>query len=112
MAELARQAVQRLAFEHEIFADLIVPTQLSPCNLDLLLESLGKTGRLLTFEEGSHTHGWGAEVVARAVETHGARLRAKRIASRDMPIPASGPLERSVIPDVESVIRAAREMIA
>jgi len=112
MAELARQAVQRLAFEHEIFADLVIPTQLSPFSLDPLLESLAKTGRLLTLEEGSHTHGWGAEVLAHAVETHGPRLQAKRLAARDMPIPASGPLEKSVIPDVEGVIRAAREMIS
>jgi pyruvate/2-oxoglutarate/acetoin dehydrogenase E1 component len=112
MAELARQAIQRLAFEYEIFADLVVPTQLSPFRLDLLLESLAETGRLMTLEEGSYTHGWGAEVVAHAVETHGARLQVKRLASRDMPVPASGPLEKSVIPDVEGVIRAAREMIS
>jgi pyruvate/2-oxoglutarate/acetoin dehydrogenase E1 component len=109
MAELARQAVQRLAFEYEIFADLVVPTQLSPFDLDVLLESLAHTGRLLTLEEGSHTHGWGAEVVAYAVEALGPRLQAKRLAARDMPIPASGPLEKSVIPDVEDIIRAAKE---
>ena len=108
MAELALQAAQRLAFEHEIFADLVVPTQLSPFNLNLLLESLTHTGRLLTIEEGSHTHGWGAEVVAHAVEAHGPGLQAKRLAARDMPIPASGPLEKSVIPDVEDIIKAAK----
>jgi pyruvate/2-oxoglutarate/acetoin dehydrogenase E1 component len=112
MAELARQAVQRLAFEYEIFADLVIPTQLSPYGLDLLLESLAETGCLLTLEEGSHTHGWGAEVVAHAVETHGSRLQAKRLASRDMPVPASGPLEKSVIPNVEDIIHTAREMIS
>jgi pyruvate/2-oxoglutarate/acetoin dehydrogenase E1 component len=112
MAELARQATQRLAFEYEIFADLVVPTQLSPFDLDLLHESLANTGRLLTVEEGSHTHGWGAEVVAHTVETHGPRLQAKRLAARDMPVPASGPLEKSVIPDVEAIIRAAKEMIS
>jgi pyruvate/2-oxoglutarate/acetoin dehydrogenase E1 component len=112
MAELARQAVRRLAFEDEIFADLVVPTQLSPFDLDLLLESLAETGCLLTLEEGSHTHGWGAEVVAHAVEIHGPRLQAKRLASRDMPVPASGPLEKSVIPNIEDIIHAAREMIS
>ena len=112
MAELALQAVQRLAFEHEIFADLVVPTQLSPFDLNLLLESLAHTGRLLTIEEGSHTHGWGAEVVAQAVETHGPRLQAKRLAARDMPVPASGPLEESVIPNVEDIIWAAKDITA
>ncbi len=110
MAELARQALQRLAFEHEVFADLVVPTQLSPFDHQLLLESLARTGRLLTIDEGSHTHGWGAEVLARAVEAHGPRLQARRVAARDMPIPASGPLEKSVIPNVDDIIKAAREM--
>jgi pyruvate/2-oxoglutarate/acetoin dehydrogenase E1 component len=108
MAELARQAVQRLAFEHEIFANLVILTQLSPFDLDHLHVSLARTGRLLTVEEGTYTHGWGAEVLARAVETHGSHLQARRVASLDHPIPASGPLERSVIPDVEDIIQAAR----
>jgi pyruvate/2-oxoglutarate/acetoin dehydrogenase E1 component len=111
MAELARQALKRLAFEYEVFADLVVPTQISPFDHHLLLESLAHTNRLLTIEEGSYTHGWGAEVLARAIEAHGPRLQAKRVAALDMPIPTSGPLEKSVIPDVERIIKAAREMI-
>ncbi len=110
MAELAYQAVQRLAFEYEIFADLVVPTQLSPFDLDFLLESLAHTGRLLTIEEGSYTHGWGTEVVAQVVEAYGRRLQVKRLAARDMPIPASGPLEKSVLPDVEDIIHAAKKI--
>ncbi|UCF61381.1 MAG: hypothetical protein JSV37_01520 [Anaerolineaceae bacterium] len=112
MAELACQALQRLAFEYEVFADLVVPTQISPFDHHLLLESLAHTNRLLTVEEGSHTHGWGAEVLARVVEALGPRLQAKRVAALDMPIPTSGPLEKTVIPDVEGIIQAAREMIS
>jgi len=116
MAELARQAVSRLAYEHEVFAELIVPTQLAPLgdNGDLpspLMESLGRTGRLLVAEEGTLMLGWGAEVLARAAQALGSKLRhAQRVAAPDQPVPASPALENAMLPDVETIIAAAREI--
>ena len=108
MAELARQAARRLAYEHEVFVDLVVPTQLSPFDLRALFSSLERTRRLLTVEEGNYTLGWGAEVVARAAEQLGGRLGAScRLAARDLPVPASAPLEAAVLPGVDEIIRAA-----
>ncbi len=106
-AELAREAVKRLAYEHEIFSDLIVPTQLSPFEIDDLIDAVSDTKRLLTVEEGTMTLGWGAEVIARALEELGAGLQAQRVAARDMPIPAAGLLEAAVLPQVEDIIEAA-----
>ncbi len=112
MADLARQAMLKLAYEHEIFTELIVPTQLSPFNLTLVTDSLQRTGRLLTIEEGTYTLGWGAEVVARAAETLGYRLKAaRRLAARDLPIPASGPLETAVLPGVDEIVQTAKTMV-
>jgi pyruvate/2-oxoglutarate/acetoin dehydrogenase E1 component len=111
MAEIACEAIQRLAYEHEIFAELVVPTQLSPFEVGPLVESLSRTGRLLTLEEGSLTGGWGAEVVARAIEANGSGLRIRRLAAQDMPIPASKPLEQAVLPDIEEVIQKAIDMV-
>lgn len=108
MAELALQAARRLAYENEIFVDLIVPTQLTAFALRPLLSSLDQTHHLLTIEEGSYTLGWGAEIVAQASEVMGGRLQAiRRLAGRDLPIPASGPLEAAVLPGVEEIIKAA-----
>jgi pyruvate/2-oxoglutarate/acetoin dehydrogenase E1 component len=57
--------------------------------------------------------GWGAEVLARSKESLGSDLfRARRVAARDVPIPASGPLEAAALPDVDDIIRAAQELIA
>jgi pyruvate/2-oxoglutarate/acetoin dehydrogenase E1 component len=106
-AELAREAVKRLAYEHEIFSDLIVPTQLSPFELDDLIGAVSDTKRLLTVEEGTMTLGWGAEVIARALEELGAGFQAQRIAADDMPIPAAGLLETAVLPQIEDIIDAA-----
>lgn len=106
-AELAREAMKRLAYEHEIFSELIVPTQLSPFELDDLRAAVNQTKRLLTVEEGTITLGWGAEVIARALEELGAGLQAQRVAARDMPIPAAGLLETAVLPQIEDIIEAA-----
>jgi pyruvate/2-oxoglutarate/acetoin dehydrogenase E1 component len=109
-AELAREAVKRLAYEHEIFSDLIVPTQLSPFELGDLISAVRQTNRLLTVEEGTMTLGWGAEVIARALEELGAGFQAKRVAAGDMPVPAAGLLEKAVLPQIEDIIEAAIEL--
>lgn len=117
MAELAREATQKLAFEHEIFCELVVPSQLSPFApegaLDAaLVASLTQSGRLLAIEEGTFTLGWGAEVLARAASSLGARLKAaQRVAADEAPIPASRPLEDAALPGVEHIVAAARKMV-
>lgn len=112
MAELALQAARRLAYEHEVFTDLVVFTELSPFALHPLTPSLQRTARLLTIEEGSYTLGWGAEVVARSTEALGPRLKAaRRLAARNLPVPASGPLEAAVLPGVDEIVRTGVEMV-
>jgi pyruvate/2-oxoglutarate/acetoin dehydrogenase E1 component len=111
MAELARQAVSLLAYEHEIFTELVVPTQLAPFTIEPILESVRHTGRLLAIEEGTLTLGWGAEVITRTIESLGSRLKAaRRLAARNLPIPASGFLEAAVLPGVDEIVQAAHEM--
>jgi len=108
MAELARQAVVSLAYENEIFAELVIFTQLSPFNLNPLLASLEQTERLLSVEEGSGSLGWGAEVLARCFETRNRPLRAaERVTALSLPIPSSPVMEREVLPGVEEIKRAA-----
>jgi pyruvate/2-oxoglutarate/acetoin dehydrogenase E1 component len=110
MAELARQAALRLAYEHEVFVELVVPTQIAPFEIDDLLISLRKTKRLVTIEESSRPLGWGAEIVALAVESLGPALQAvRRVGARNTPIPASGPLEAGALPEVEEIMTAALE---
>jgi pyruvate/2-oxoglutarate/acetoin dehydrogenase E1 component len=112
MVELARQAALRLAYESEIFTELVIPTQLAPFEMDEVLASTRRTGRLLTVEEGSLSLGWGAEILARSLEAPGQGLRAaRRVAALDLPIPASGPLEAQVLPDVNRIVQTAQRMV-
>jgi acetoin:2,6-dichlorophenolindophenol oxidoreductase subunit beta len=108
MAELARQAALRLAYEHEVFSEIVIPTQLAPFDITALSESLSRTGRLLTVEEGTHALGWGAETVAGAAEALGTRLRvARRLAALDLPVPASAALEEKILPGVNQIVQSA-----
>jgi pyruvate/2-oxoglutarate/acetoin dehydrogenase E1 component len=117
MAELAREALLRLAFEHEIFCELVVPSQLSPFAAEGGLdnpvkESVQRTQRLLAIEEGNYTLGWGAEILARAAQAFSIQLKAaQRVAAEDKPIPASVPLEDKALPNEDDIIAAARRMV-
>lgn len=117
MAELAREALLRLAFEHEIFCELVVPSQLAPLAPEgamdsALKSSLQHTQRLLTIEEGTYTLGWGAEILARAAQAFPGRLKSvQRLAAADQPIPASVPLEEAVLPGIQDIVEAAQTLV-
>ena len=109
MVEIALEAAHRLAYEREVFIEVIALTELIPDDPSVF-DPVGETGMLLTLEEGSNTLGWGAEILARCSERFGS-LKSRRIASLDMPIPAAGTLESAVLPGVEDVMRAVLEMV-
>ena len=108
MAELVKQAALRLAFEHEIFINLVIPTQLAPFEVGPIITSTRQTGCLMVVEEGNMSLGWGAEIVAQVVEELGTQpLKIKRLAAKDLPVPASSSLEAQVLPDVDQIIESA-----
>jgi len=106
MAGLALEAIRRLAYEHEVFAELVAFTQLIPLRLEPLAQSVRQTRALLTLEEGSGVLGWGSEVVSGLVEELGPAFQARRVSARPLPIPASLPLEQAVLPQVEDLVHA------
>lgn len=110
-SELALTAIQELLMEHEIFCDLIIFSQLHPCDLSPLSSSLARTGRLVTVEEGSLTMGWGAEVIARTVEETSVR-NVRRVAACDLPVPSSKNLEEQVLPTEEDIVTSVLSIIS
>jgi pyruvate/2-oxoglutarate/acetoin dehydrogenase E1 component len=107
--ELARAAAHELIYEHEIFAEIVLFSQLSPFELAPLFDSLRRTNRLLTVEEGTLTLGWGAEVAAQAVEnTPGVKVC--RAAALDLPVANSKTLEAAILPSQEKIIQIALEL--
>ncbi|MFC2065248.1 alpha-ketoacid dehydrogenase subunit beta [Chloroflexota bacterium] len=99
--EIARKAAVEVLYEYEINTEIVLFSQISPLNLDPLLESINLTGKLITFEEGYLTSGWGSEIAGRISETNVENLNIIRIGAKDFPIPNSNALEKLVLPSKE-----------
>lgn len=112
MSHLAIQAQKELAFEHEIFSELLVPTQLAPFKLAPIMQSVKSTRHLLTVEEGAGSLGWGAEVLAQVASNLGGNfISAARLTGADHPIPASRQLEEASLPSVKDIVSAVQKMV-
>lgn len=85
---------------------------LNPFDHSAVAESAARTGRLLVVHEANVTGGFGAEVVARAVESGvGLRVPPCRLGARDSRIPAAVGLAAAVLPHVGDIIAALRELV-
>jgi pyruvate/2-oxoglutarate/acetoin dehydrogenase E1 component len=104
-------AAKRLAAQG-IEAEVIDPRGVRPFDFDTVIDSVRKTGRLLLAHEAPVVGGPGGEVAAVVAERALMFLEApiKRVGAADVPIPQSSFLERLVIPQVEDIITAAREL--
>jgi len=112
MLPVALDAITELILEHEIFCEVVALSQLVPMELDVVLESVARTGALVTAEEGALTGGFGAEIAARVQESGWSDLRApvRRVAARDGIIPSARPLEDATLPSVEDIVSTVRSL--
>jgi pyruvate dehydrogenase E1 component beta subunit len=99
-----------LLAEEGISAQVIDMRCLQPLDMDLLIESVKKTNRVLIVEEDNITGGWGAEIAARLGDKVFYYLDApiKRIAAPDTPAPTAAPLEEEYLPSIGKVVEAVR----
>jgi pyruvate/2-oxoglutarate/acetoin dehydrogenase E1 component len=107
---LAESTAEELGEEIEIL-DL---RTLCPLDVDAILASVRKTGKLLVAHEATQSCGVGAEVSALVSERCFEDLDApvRRLTAPDVPIPFSPPLEQAVLPQLEDMKEACRELIA
>lgn len=112
MLPAALEAATELILEEELFCEVVALSSLLPLDLDPVLESVARTGALVTVEEGTLTGGVGAELAARVQEAAFGELRApvRRVAARDGVIPSAHGLERAVLPGPADVARAVLEL--
>jgi 2-oxoisovalerate dehydrogenase E1 component len=108
---LALEAAELLKAEG-IDLEVVDPRTLVPLDMETILRSVAKTGRLMTIEEGPVRGGWGAEVVARVASAAHGLLKAPpvRLGGSDNPIPYNKNLENLSVPNVERIAEAIREM--
>ncbi len=106
-------AAKELA-EEGLSVEVIDPRTLVPFDLETVLKSLEKTGRLVIIEEDTKRGGWGAEVAASVAEEGLYLLDApiKRVAAYDVPIPFAPVMEEFVVPSQSRIAQAIRELVA
>jgi pyruvate dehydrogenase E1 component beta subunit len=93
-----------------ISAEVIDLRTLKPMDIDTVVESVKKTGRVVTVEEGWRQSGVGAEIAARVNEEAFDWLDAPvtRITGKDVPMPYAANLEKLALPSVAEVVEAAK----
>ncbi len=96
-----------------ISVEVVDPRTLYPLDEERILESVKKTHRAIVVHEAVERSGFGGEIVALIMEKAFEYLDApvKRVCAKNTPIPFSPPLEKFVIPQVEDIIKAIKEMV-
>ncbi len=99
--------------EQGIEAEVIDVRSLRPFDDLLVLDSVGRTGRLVVADTGWKHVGFAAEVVARVAEEHGGRLKAppRRVALPDCPTPTAPSLANHYYPGAAEIVAAVREQV-
>ena len=92
--------------------EVIDPRSLYPLDIDTIVESVKKTGRLIVADESPLSYGTHAEIVARVQEEAFFSLDApiQRVGTPDTHIPFSPPLEQEVLPSGDDVREAIRRV--
>ncbi len=107
------EAAEKLAAEG-VDAEVIDLRTLVPLDRETMLASVRRTHRLLVVHEAVKRGGYGAEIVSLIAEEAFDDLDAppRRLAGLETPIPYAQHLEKSVVPQVEDIVRAAKELVA
>ncbi|QBX37912.1 pyruvate dehydrogenase complex E1 component subunit beta [Brevundimonas sp. S30B] len=113
MVGFALAAAEKLA-EEGIEAEVIDLRTLRPLDHETIVESVKKTNRLVSAEEGWGPMGVGAEVVARVIEHAFDYLDAPplRVHQEDVPLPYAANLEALSLPGVDKIIKAVKQVTA
>ena len=110
MVEVALQAAARVEDEEGISVEVIDPRTLVPLDMETVLASVHRTGRLVVVDESFPTCSIAAEIIAAVAEDPDAlgALRAppQRVCTAPVPIPFSPALEDYVLPGVDRVSAA------
>ena len=96
-----------------ISAEVIDLRTLRPLDLDTILSSVMRTHRAVVVDEGWRTGSLSAEVAARIAEDAFYDLDApiERVCSAEAPIPYAKHLEEAALPQVTSIVEAARRAV-
>lgn len=97
-----------------VSVEVVDPRTLAPLDLDTILESVTRTGRLVVVDNARLTGSAASEIVASVVERAMSSLKAapRRVAWADVPVPFSAPLENRVVVQEDDIANAIALVLA
>jgi pyruvate/2-oxoglutarate/acetoin dehydrogenase E1 component len=108
----ALEAAEILAAEG-ISVEVVDPRTIVPLDIETILESVKKTGRLLITHEGYTRCGVGAEIATQVMEKglYYLERSVKRVCGLNVPVPFAPVLENYVIPGTAALVQAVKELL-
>ena len=96
-----------------ISVEVVDPRTVSPLDVDTILASVGKTGRLLVVDEPPASYGFSAEIVAQVADAGFDDLDAplRRLTGQFAPTPYSPSLEETIVPNPAQIATSIRELM-
>ncbi len=112
MVSVALNAAEKLIKEN-ISLEIIDLLSIQPIDIEPVIRSVKKTGKLIVTHEACKTCGIGAEISSQIIESAFDYLDAPivRVATRDLPIPFNNPEEKAVIVSEAKLIEAVKKII-
>jgi len=112
MVQFAMEAAEALQGEG-ISAEVIDLRTLRPLDIETVVNSVQKTNRIVSVEEGWAYSGIGAEIAARMMEQAFDYLDAPvhRVTAKDVPLPYAANLERMALPQAADIVAAAKAVL-
>jgi len=104
--ELAKQGIQ---------AEIVNLRSLRPLDRDTIINSVKKTGRLVTVEEGWPQSGVGSEIISVVNESDAFDFLdapPARVTGADVPMPYAGGLEKEALPQSHNIVNAVQRVVA
>ena len=95
-----------------ISIEVIDPRTLVPLDMETIVSSVKRTGRLVTAEDCVKTAGVGAEIIGRTMETAMGHIEdVQRVACPDVPAPFSPPLQDAYMPGKNAIVEIVKKMM-
>jgi len=112
MSTMALDVARRLEQANKLSIEVVDLRSLRPLDHETIINSVKKTNRAIVFEEDWRSFGVGAEIAATLQEEAFDFLDApiKRVASVEVPLPYSKPLERAALTGAKQLMEAIDEI--
>lgn len=115
LSRMVLRAIEAAAeLEREgISVEVIDPRTVVPLDMETILASVEKTGRLVVAHEGYERCGMGAEIATQVMERglYSLEKPVRRVCGRNVPVPFAPVMENYVIPGAAEIVRAVKELL-